>query len=93
VRSSIFLWLRLVVLEDKIERIKHLHKCGDSATEIKKELSVSRIWNPADYPCWLAFEAEKSIQIRQEQAEVAIHLLRNPSHVVQLNMGMGKTRK
>ena len=91
-REAILLWLRVVVLSERIDRIRQLESSG-RILELKQELIISRTWAPSDYPYWVAFEAEKGIQIRPEQAEVAIHLLRNPKHVVQLNMGMGKTSK
>jgi hypothetical protein len=59
---------------------------------IEKELQIERNWSPAQFPAWLVFEVESQIQIWPEQAAVARHLIENSAHVVQLNMGMGKTR-
>ncbi|KAL7561124.1 hypothetical protein ACA910_009179 [Epithemia clementina (nom. ined.)] len=84
-------WTRLLVLDDKIQRLRKFHS-QNNTKDVVKELTSTRLWNPSEYPCWVAFEAEHGIQIRPEQGEVAIHLIRNPCHVVQLNMGMGKTR-
>ena len=90
-KESILLWHRLCVIEDKLQRLIALEKNFDEA-EITRELLISRVWDVTQYPTWLAFEVENSIQIRPEQFVVAQHLINNPGHVVQLNMGQGKTR-
>ena len=91
-KDVIVAWLRLLVLADKTKRLKAFHS-QNNVYEIRKELRCSRLWNPWQYPAWVAFEVDQGIQIRPEQAEVALHLLRNSGHVVQMNMGMGKTSK
>ena len=92
VRDAILEWLRLVVLGDKIRRLEKF-RSENKFEDIKKELGCTRLWRPANHPSWVAFEVDQGIQIRPEQAVVAQHLLNNPRHVVQLNMGMGKTSK
>jgi Protein of unknown function (DUF3638) len=87
-RESIILWLRLCVLEDKLLRVLDPNAADKSST--LKEVCSHRIWNPAIYPAWLAFEVENGIQIRPEQFVVADHMLKHPGHIVQLNMGLGK---
>lgn len=87
VHELILIWHRLCVAEDKVHR---LQSC--SSSEAVKEVRATRSWDPHLYPSWLAFEVEQGIQIRPEQFAVAEHLLQCPGHVVQLNMGMGKTR-
>jgi len=81
-------YLRLCVLEDKVERI--LKK--DSVDEVLQELTVFRNWDYSEFPEWLALEADSGLQIRPVQYKVAEHLLGNPGSLVQLNMGQGKTR-
>jgi len=61
-------------------------------TEIRDELLWTREWSAADHPQWLAFEVDGGIQIRPEQYEIAKEVMGNPGAVVQLNMGLGKTR-
>jgi hypothetical protein len=82
-------WLRLCVIEDKLWRLSGL-MCDEQGLE--KELRVFRNWDPSASPAWLVFEVEHSIQIWPEQAVVANHLIANSGDVIQLNMGMGKTR-
>ena len=53
---------------------------------------MKRTWKPEDHPEWLILEVDGRLQIRQAQADVALHMIDNPGDVVQLNMGEGKTR-
>ena len=53
---------------------------------------MHRTWDVEKHPQWLVFEAEGQLQIRPAQYTVAKHLIDNPSAIVQLNMGEGKTR-
>ncbi|KAL1886622.1 hypothetical protein Plec18167_000554 [Paecilomyces lecythidis] len=51
-------------------------------------------WNPSDYPDWLLMEIDSNLQIREEQATVALEIIFPPSgsnSVLQMNMGQGKT--
>jgi hypothetical protein len=57
-----------------------------------KELTSHRSWDTNNHPYWLVYEAEQRIRIRPEQFQVANHLINNNGHVIQLNMGLGKTR-
>lgn len=82
-------WLRLCVLEDKLVRLSGL---SDDKEGLQKELRVFRNWDPSECPAWLVFEVEHCLQLWPEQAVVAKHLIDNTGSVVQLNMGMGKTR-
>lgn len=84
-------WLRLCVVEDKLARLIGMIDDGDGQG-LLAELRVIRNWNPAEKPSWLAFEVEHCLQIWPEQASVAQHLISNSGDIVQLNMGMGKTR-
>jgi hypothetical protein len=84
-------WLRLCVLEDKLERLKKLSQDADYQG-LQKELRIVRNWDPSQHPAWLVFEVEHRLQIWPEQALVAKHLINNAGDIVQLNMGMGKTR-
>ena len=87
--KSIIIWLQLCVYEDKLTRLISL--CGVGTYEdVVKELETKTIWVPAEHPYWLVFEVENAIMIRQEQYKVAKHLIDNPGHVLQLNMGLGK---
>jgi hypothetical protein len=84
-------WLRLCVLEDKFERLAKLSQENDYVG-LQNELRIVRNWNPSQFPAWLVFEVEHRLQIWPEQAMVARHLIKNSGDIVQLNMGMGKTR-
>eukprot|EP00956_Cyclotella_meneghiniana_P007278 scaffold9913_cov36-Cyclotella_meneghiniana.AAC.17 len=89
--ASIINWLQLCVYEDKLERMISL--CDSGAHEdLAKELETKKVWNASEHPYWLVFEVENQIMIRQEQYKVANHLIENPGNVLQLNMGLGKTR-
>jgi hypothetical protein len=90
-RGFIVEWLRLCVLEDKLERLKKLFQDTDSQG-LRRELRIVRNWDPSQHPAWLVFEVEHRLQIWPEQAVVARHLIDNPCHIIQLNMGKGKTR-
>lgn len=87
--KSIITWLRLCVYEDKITRLLSLCDVG-TVEDVMKELDTKTIWVSNDYPYWLVFEVENAIMIRQEQYKVAKHLIHNPGHILQLNMGLGK---
>ena len=86
-------WALLCVLEDKLKRINRLllgHH--GSETELIQELQCIRTWSPTSHTHWLAFEVEQQIQIRPEQYSIVRQLLSTRGSVVQLDMGMGKTR-
>ena len=95
----ILVWLQICVLQDKLDRLlnhsmrmfepKHSSYFKQLFIE---EIRVVREWVAKDYPHWLVFEVEGGIQIRREQYAIARHLLQNPGHIMQLNMGLGKTR-
>jgi hypothetical protein len=82
-------WLRLCVIEDKLVR---LYQLSNDEQGLQRELHVFRSWDPCECPAWLVFEVENSLQIWPEQAAVAKRLINFSSSIVQLNMGMGKTR-
>ena len=82
-------WLRLCVVEDKLERMSDVSH-DDQA--LQRELRVSRNWDASEHPAWLVFEVEHRLQIWPEQAAVASPLIDNSGDIVQLDMGMGKTR-
>jgi len=89
--ESIIIWLRLCVYEDKLHRLIFFVKTN-STEDVMKELDTVTLWSASDHPYWLVFEVENGIQIRQEQYKVAKHLIDNPGNIIQLNMGLGKTR-
>ena len=91
-RTSIIHWLELCVLEDKCNCL--LSFKGDVATntDFLRELSSQRQWDVHKHPYWLIYEMEQGIRIRPEQYEIANRLMNNTGDVVQLNMGLGKTR-
>ncbi len=60
--------------------------------DIKSELLVTRVWSASEHPQWVAFEMEGALQIRPAQYAIAQAVIDNPGAVVQLNMGLGKTR-
>jgi hypothetical protein len=107
-RAALILWLELCVLENKLERLERMAfaavdltkvatQCSAGAATgilagIRDELLWGREWPAADHPQWLAFEVDGGIQIRPEQYEIAKEVMNNPGAVVQLNMGLGKTR-
>lgn len=80
------------MLEDRLQRLAALAEDPASTSHLIQELLVHRQWSVDDHPEWLVFEAEQQLQIRPSQYWVAAHLLDNPGHIVQLNMGEGKTR-
>jgi hypothetical protein len=51
-----------------------------------------REWTPTQHLRWLAFEVEQELQIRPNQFAIVQQLQTNPGSVIQLNMGLGKTR-
>ena len=79
-------WHGCCVLEDKLERLCSFRD------DILGELRVKRTFDPVKHPYWLAFEVENRLQIRPEQALIALLLINSPGDIVQLNMGLGKTR-
>lgn len=89
--TSIIIWLQLCVYEDKLARMISFCDLG-SYEDLMKELETKKVWNASEHPYWLVFEVENQIMIRQEQYKVAKHLIDNPGNVIQLNMGLGKTR-
>jgi len=88
-KEYIMEWLRLCVIEDKLMRLSEL---SHDEQGMQRELCVLRNWDPLESPAWLVFEVEHCLQIWPEQATVAKHLIDNGGDIVQLNMGMGKTR-
>jgi hypothetical protein len=84
-------WAVLCVLEDKLQRIITAHRDEDSDSLIT-ELECVREWNPTHHLTWLAFEVEQRLQIRPNQFVIVQQLLKKPGSVIQLNMGLGKTR-
>lgn len=91
IRIQIIEWALLCVLEDKLERIKKLHGSNDIHGVIA-ELDCIRGWCPFEHPRWLAFEVEQQLQIRPYQFSIVDQLLHDRGSLVQLNMGLGKTR-
>ena len=91
-RGGVLDWLKLCVLEDKLERMLNLAEAGNSQ-ELERELQeVDRTWNVKKHPQWLVFEVEQRLQIRRLQHATADYLMSNPGAITQLNMGEGKTR-
>ena len=92
VKTAILRWLQCCVMEDKLNRLIENCSNPDRQVDFKKELENQRNWADEPSPHWLAFEVEGRIQIRPEQYAIANHLIQNQGHIVQLNMGMGKSR-
>ena len=93
VQTMITRWLQFCIIEDKINRLyEYSQNPKRKRTNLINELSNQRDWYDHQKPHWLAFEVEGQLQIKSEQFVIANHLLKNPGHIVQLNMGMGKTR-
>ena len=104
--NGLRLCLQLVVMETKLRRLKLIveHLCNLSVSKVQDdvqvevlrdlltELRVTRQFDPVQHPQWLAYEADSGMQVRPEQYNVAATLLEEPGAIVQLNMGMGKTR-
>lgn len=60
--------------------------------DIQAELLVTRTWPAAQHPQWLALEVDSEIQIRPAQFKIVKEAIDTPGSVMQLNMGLGKTR-
>ena len=97
--SCILVWLELCVLETKLERLKRMSIAMEKLQfqSIEKsmisELLNTREWVTTEHPQWLAFEVDGEIQIRPEQYKIYEAVIDNKQNVVvQLNMGLGKTR-
>ncbi|RHY27783.1 hypothetical protein DYB32_006532, partial [Aphanomyces invadans] len=92
-QQATHLYLATCVLHARLRRLLHLVQTNGSDALVVRELQVTRTWSIADHPRWLVFEVEGMLQIRPEQATIALHLLREGSGTIcQLNMGLGKTR-
>ena len=91
-RPAILEWLKLCVLEDKLERMEFIAADGN-AQELERELKeVGREWSVKEHPQWLVFEVEQRLQIRHVQYKVAKFCISQKGSITQLNMGEGKTR-
>ncbi|KXS16815.1 hypothetical protein M427DRAFT_285457 [Gonapodya prolifera JEL478] len=94
-RQVVLTYLSLLVLRDRLHRIRDAFESKDFATQrtiLLRELSTHHKWSVSEHPGWLVFEVEGRIQVRPEQYDVAHHLMKNPRAITQLNMGLGKTR-
>ena len=91
-QKTAILYLELCVLQDKLKRIGILLDSGAANSKIVQELSTTRQWSSLEHPRWLVFEAEGMLQIRNQQYEMARHLIKTQNAISQLNMGLGKTR-
>ncbi|CAJ1961699.1 unnamed protein product [Cylindrotheca closterium] len=92
IKSQIIDWALLCVFEDKLRRLERFSR-QRKIEELIQELECTRIWDPKQYPRWLAFEVEQQLQIRPEQFKTVDQLLtESTGSVIQLNMGSGKTR-
>jgi hypothetical protein len=99
-RAGVLTWLQLAVLEDKLTRLSRMavamarqpDEAASARAELARELLVTRTWDAEQHPQWLAFEADGALQIRPDQCAVVQAVLDNPGAIVQLNMGLGKTR-
>lgn len=79
----------------RLVRILTLHKQRDSI-RLEDELTNSghNGWTPSEHPDWLLIEIGADLLIREEQAIVAMEIMRPRSQmnsVLQLNMGKGKS--
>jgi hypothetical protein len=91
VKDIIIDWMQFCVLDDKIARVKK-HLSSNENDFAIQEVQARRKYNPYDHPQWLAFEYDQGLQIRPEQEIIIDGILSNNDSVVQLNMGLGKTR-
>jgi hypothetical protein len=58
------------------------------------EIQHQREWDPLNHPDWLLVEIDADISIRQNQADMAMEMIKPPedrNSVMQLNMGEGKS--
>ena len=90
IRQAVIMWLQLCVLQDKFSFLLNLGSSKNK--DFVRELTSQRSWDTNFHPYWLVYEAEQGIRIRPEQYMVVNHLIHNRGHVIQLNMGLGKTR-
>ena len=94
IHQAVIIWLELCVFQDKCHFL--LNTASGHEPNLNKdfirELTSQRSWDAKVHPYWLVDEVEQGIRIRPEQYEVANHLMNNNGHVIQLNMGLGKTR-
>ena len=78
---AILEWLKLCVLEDKLERMTFVAAAGNSQ-ELERELQeVGREWSVKEYPEWLVFEVEQRLQIRKVQTRGWDSAVARPSAV------------
>ena len=79
-----------------LQRAQRLNACLSKSAEFLEELANPGHvgWDPFDRPDWLLLELENNILIREEQAQIARHMI-SPSSgtncIMQLNMGVGKS--
>eukprot|EP00004_Rigifila_ramosa_P013012 TRINITY_DN2865_c0_g1_i1.p1 TRINITY_DN2865_c0_g1~~TRINITY_DN2865_c0_g1_i1.p1 ORF type:complete len:3081 (-),score=527.33 TRINITY_DN2865_c0_g1_i1:55-9264(-) len=95
VHTRVHLWMKLSVLEDRLERLHAMASLplGESRQDfLYSDLSSKREWSTANFPRWLVFEFVGRLQIRPQQYNVVRSLLDDPGRIEQLNMGQGKTR-
>ena len=92
--NAILEWLKLCVLEDKLDRMAcALLQTSGGSEDLTRELqNLGRSWSVEEHPEWLVFEVEQRLQIRHVQYVIAQFLMDNPGTTTQLNMGEGKTR-
>ncbi|KAF0725418.1 hypothetical protein Ae201684_016188 [Aphanomyces euteiches] len=92
-QSSVRVYLALIVLSYRLERLQHQLLNSESKATLMQELLCKRTWSWDEHPRWLVFEVEQHLQIRPEQYAIVNHLLESPQGTIcQLNMGLGKTR-
>ncbi|KLU91501.1 hypothetical protein MAPG_10019 [Magnaporthiopsis poae ATCC 64411] len=93
-------WLRCLVdyavSLTALQRAERMLRAVDDDKLLAKELQNvgHRGWDPNAFPDWLLLEVEMDILIRPVQALIASAMMRPPSarsHVMQLNMGEGKS--
>jgi hypothetical protein len=92
IRYTVRMWLELCVLQDKCTFLLSISHEPSRNKDFSRELTSQRSWDTEVHPYWLVYEAVQGIRIRPEQYEVANHLMNNNGNVIQLNMGLGKTR-
>eukprot|EP00035_Acanthoeca_spectabilis_P000997 m.76812 g.76812 ORF g.76812 m.76812 type:complete len:2981 (+) comp10556_c0_seq1:218-9160(+) len=85
-------WMALCVLEDRLRRLLAQCIATPAKSELAAELELCRTWDTDRNPQWLAFEVDGGIQVRPAQYALAQTALTTPGAVMQLNMGLGKTR-
>ncbi|THC92491.1 hypothetical protein EYZ11_008029 [Aspergillus tanneri] len=94
-KDAIIAYGLAIVQLQKLIRMKEAFTRNDKETLHQEYRNRGHVnWQPSDYPDWLLLEIDANMQIREDQATVALEII-SPSSgsnsVLQMNMGQGKT--